>query len=63
YASWNGELGIAKWEVLDGGTVVASASWAGLETQIPVDKLPKTVVVRAVDAAGRTLGESVAVSA
>jgi hypothetical protein len=63
YASWNGERGIAKWEVLDGGNVVASAPWAGLETEIAVDKLPKTVVVRAVDAAGRTLGESVAVSA
>jgi hypothetical protein len=63
YASWNGERGIAKWEVLDGGTVVASAAWGGLETEIAVDKLPKSVVVRAVDAAGRTLGESVAVSA
>ena len=62
YASWNGERGIAKWQVLDGGTVVASAPWAGLETRIAVDKLPQRVVVRAVDAAGRTLGESTPVS-
>lgn len=63
YASWNGKLGIAKWEVLDGGRVVSSAPWAGLETEVAVDKLPNTVVVRALDAAGRTLGESAAVSA
>jgi hypothetical protein len=60
YASWNGKRGIAKWEVLDGSKVVASAPWGGLETAIPVDKVPDTATVRALDAAGRTLGQSTA---
>jgi hypothetical protein len=60
YASWNGKRGVAKWEVLDGSKVVASAPWGGLETAIPVDKVPGTATVRALDAAGRTLGQSTA---
>lgn len=58
YASWNGRLGIAKWQVLDGSKVIASAAWAGLETAIPVKNAPKTVTVRALDASGRTLGQA-----
>ncbi|HVU79282.1 MAG TPA: arylsulfotransferase family protein [Gaiellaceae bacterium] len=58
YASWNGKLGVARWQLLRGSRVVASVPWAGLETAIHVDDLPKHVVVRAVDAAGNPLGES-----
>jgi hypothetical protein len=58
YASWNGKLGIAKWQVLDGAKVVATAAWSGLETAIPLADGPKTVTVRALDAAGRVLGRS-----
>jgi hypothetical protein len=60
YASWNGKRGIARWQVVDQGKVVASAAWGGLETAIPAANLPKKVTVRALDARGRTLGESVA---
>lgn len=62
YASWNGKTGIASWQVLNGGKVLASAAWGGLETAVAVPNLPASVTVRAVDAAGRTLGESAAVT-
>ena len=62
YASWNGKLGIASWQVLDGAKVVATAPWAGLETAIPLANAPKSVTVRALDAAGHTLGQAVASS-
>lgn len=60
YASWNGKLGIANWQVLDGAKVVATAPWAGLETAIPLANAPSSVTVRAVDAAGKTLGQATA---
>ena len=62
YASWNGKLGIASWQVLDGAKVVASAKWGGLETAIPLANGPSSVTVRAVDAAGKTLGQATAAS-
>jgi hypothetical protein len=63
YASWNGERGIARWQVLAGPdpdhlSVVASHAWSGLETEISLETPPKAVAVRAVDASGRTLGRS-----
>lgn len=56
YASWNGKLGIANWQVLDGSKVLATKPWAGLETAIAVASLPRRVTVRALDASGRVLG-------
>ena len=63
YASWNGKLGIARWQVLAGTDAghlapVGSHAWSGLETQIGLGTPPKAVAVRALDAAGRTLGQS-----
>ena len=63
YASWNGKRGIARWQVLAGPdsghlAVIASRTWGGLETVIGLETPPKAVEVRAVDAAGRTLGQS-----
>ena len=67
YASWNGETGIARWEVLGGDDRahlrrIASAPWRGLETDIHVGTLPHTVEVRALDSSGRILGTSPSVS-
>ena len=69
YASWNGETGIARWQVLAGTDnahlrVVGAAPWADLETAIPADTSSENVVaVRALDARGRVLGTSRTVSA
>jgi hypothetical protein len=67
YASWNGETGIARWELLAGADaahlqVVGSTPWNGLETSIPTTTSDRVVAVRALDAAGRPLGTSVPVS-
>jgi hypothetical protein len=67
YASWNGETGIARWELLAGADaahlrVIGSAAWNGLETSIPAGMSDRVVAVRALDAAGRVLGTSRAVS-
>jgi len=63
YASWNGKLGIARWQVLAGPDAdhlapVASRAWSGLETQIGLETPPAAVAVRALDAAGHPLGQS-----
>ncbi|HET7127779.1 MAG TPA: arylsulfotransferase family protein [Gaiellaceae bacterium] len=63
YASWNGKRGIARWQVLSGAdadhlSVISSRPWSGLETTIGLETPPKTVAVRALDAAGHTLGRS-----
>jgi hypothetical protein len=63
YASWNGKLGIARWQVLTGPdrthlAPVASRPWGGLETEIGLETPPPAVQVRALDAAGRVLGRS-----
>ena len=63
YASWNGMAGIATWEVRAGDKVVVRRPWNGLETSIPLGGSAGKVVVRALDANGRTLGVSDAVSA
>jgi Arylsulfotransferase (ASST) len=67
YASWNGKRGVARWQVLAGPdadhlSVIASRPWGGLETPIGLETPPKAVAVRALDAAGRTLGRSAALS-
>lgn len=63
YASWNGRMDVARWEVLSGPdeehlAQVAAKPWGGLETTIGLEVPPKAVAVRAVDAQGRTLGVS-----
>ena len=67
YASWNGETGIATWQVLGGDDAshlqrIAGTSWDGLETKIPLRHAPAIIVVRALDASGRVLGASAPVS-
>ncbi|MGZ4335578.1 MAG: arylsulfotransferase family protein [Gaiellaceae bacterium] len=63
YASWNGKLGIARWQVLAGPdknhlAPIAARPWSGLETQIGLETPPKTVAVRALDRRGREVGRS-----
>jgi hypothetical protein len=63
YASWNGKLGVARWQVLAGPDAahlapIASRPWGGIETQVALETPPQAVAVRALDAAGRTLGQS-----
>ena len=63
YASWNGRMDVARWEVLSGPdeehlAQVAAKPWGGIETTIGLEVPPKAVAVRAVDARGRTLGVS-----
>jgi hypothetical protein len=57
YASWNGATEVARWQVLAGGSVVASARKSGFETRIPVSSAT-SLTVRALDARGRVLGSS-----
>ena len=63
YASWNGRMDVARWEVLAGPDAdhlaqVAARDWGGLETAIGLEVPPKAVAVRAVDRGGRVLGVS-----
>ncbi|HZO34749.1 MAG TPA: arylsulfotransferase family protein [Gaiellaceae bacterium] len=63
YASWNGETGIARWQVLGGDDaahlrVIGGGTWAGLETTLRADTSAKVVAVRALDAQGHVLGTS-----
>ncbi len=67
YASWNGATQLASWEVLAGPddahlAIVASATRAGFETAIHVSTAHAALAVRALDASGRTLGTSAAMS-
>ena len=67
YASWNGERGIARWQVLAGPdsdhlAVIASRPWSGLETTIGLETPPAAVAVRALDASGHALGRSDAIT-
>ncbi len=67
YASWNGATELARWEVLAGPddvhlATVASAARAGFETAIHVTTAQSVIAVRALDASGRTLGTSAAMS-
>jgi hypothetical protein len=60
YASWNGATKVTSWEVLAGSdaealTPVASAPWAGFETQIDVPGGATVFEVRALDKNGKAL--------
>jgi hypothetical protein len=60
YASWNGATEVASWEILagsSGGSLrsVASGPRRGFETKLTVPGVPRFVVARAKDAAGRVL--------
>jgi hypothetical protein len=63
FASWNGKVNVAYWQVLAGPNAEelrpsARASWSGLETTIRLPARPGAVAVEAVDRAGRPLGRS-----
>jgi hypothetical protein len=58
YVSWNGATEVARWQVLAGGSVVASARKSGFETRIPVSGGAGSLTVRALDAHGRVLESS-----
>ena len=68
YASWNGATEVARWQVLagaDAGSLepVVAARSTGFETRIDVASTATTFAVRALDAAGKTLGISEPVEA
>ena len=63
YASWNGETGIARWQLLAGPDSAhlqpaVTQAWSGLETAIPFDGAAKAIAVRALDPHGHVLGTS-----
>ena len=57
YASWNGATEVARWQVVADGRGVASKARDGFETEIAV-RGGRRLSVRALDSAGRVLGES-----
>jgi Arylsulfotransferase (ASST) len=57
YVSWNGATEVARWKLLAGGSVVATARRSGFETRIPVTG-SGGFTVQALDARGRVLGSS-----
>jgi hypothetical protein len=64
YVSWNGATRVDQWVVLGGATAdalspVGSRPRSGFETRIVVPGRPALVAVRAIDAAGQALRESV----
>jgi hypothetical protein len=67
FASWNGATRIRSWQLLAGASadalspVGAPAPFADLETELTATTSAPVVAVRALDAAGRSLGESRAV--
>ena len=63
YASWNGRMDVASWEVLAGDdpdhlAQVGGTDFAGLETTLVLPTPPKAVAVRAIAADGTVLGTS-----
>ena len=63
YASWNGKRGVARWEVLAGPdadhlAVIAVAAVGRARDDDPARDAAAAVAVRALDAAGQTLGTS-----
>jgi hypothetical protein len=58
YVSWNGATDVARWQVLAGGSVVASARKTGFETRIALPSSASTVTVRALNAKGHVLATS-----
>jgi hypothetical protein len=63
YASWNGATTVARWQVLDGATVVGGAARDGFETAITVPAGPGPYAVRALDARGHVQATSAPVAA
>jgi hypothetical protein len=61
FVSWNGATDVARWQVLAGGRVVASAARTGFETRVAVTGAGP-FAVRALDAKGHALGTSGAVA-
>lgn len=67
YASWNGATTVASWQVLGGTSPaslspVASAAWAGFETEISAPGADTVFEVRALGAKGAVLATSAPVS-
>ena len=67
YVSWNGATEVAKWEVLAGESEatlmpVATAAWANFETRIAVSSADTLFEVKALNAEGKVIGASEAVS-
>jgi hypothetical protein len=58
--SWNGATEVAKWELLDGSTVLASKDSQGFETTLAGDAA-SSVTLRALDASGAELTTTKAV--
>lgn len=59
WVSWNGATEVARWQVLGpDGAVLGDQVWTSFETFIRVPGRPASVRLRALDAAGRTLGTS-----
>jgi hypothetical protein len=63
YASWNGAMDVARWQVLAGSSTapVVTAKRTGFETKIAVSSSATSFAVRAVDAHGKVLRTSNAV--
>ncbi len=64
--SWNGATDVASWQVLAGASpsalgVVASAAKSGFQTTIAAPTVGPYAQVRALDAAGATIGTSAVV--
>jgi outer membrane protein assembly factor BamB len=67
YASWNGASALSRWIVLGGPShsemsQLGTANVAGFETGIPLNTSPAAIAVSAVDADGRVLATSNAVT-
>jgi len=63
HMSWNGAAGVAAWRILAGdgrGSLVPRATIpsAGFESSVTLPQKYNLIAVRALDAAGRTLGAS-----
>lgn len=59
WVSWNGATEVARWQVVGPtGAVLGDQVWTTFETFIRIPGRPKSVRLRALDAAGRTLGTS-----
>lgn len=59
WVSWNGATEVARWQVLGpDGAVLGDQVWTNFETFLRVPGRPASVRLRALDAAGRTLGTS-----
>jgi hypothetical protein len=65
HAIWNGATEVARWDVIGSGDgasgdprLLASSTWDGLDTAIPLEGDPKFVRVVAKDRFGHEIGRS-----